>query len=130
MCVTSSRTREASSLVGGGGSSARPCGPVLGNRRDHTGRRVADAEQPALALCHHLELDGALVEPGIQPLELAQRRPLRLADGLARRLDAQPSVTAARPFLLPLDLARLSRRLRRRLAPSARQGRPVRLLGL
>src|SRR5206468_2484383 len=35
------------------------------------------------------ELHGRLVEPGSQALELAQRRPLRLADGLPGRLDEE-----------------------------------------
>src|SRR6185437_6802649 len=56
-------------------------------RGDDTGRRVADAEQAALALGDHLEADARLVEPGHGELEVAQRLPLRLADGLARGLD-------------------------------------------
>ena len=57
------------------------------DRCDDAGRRVADAEQAALALGEHLEPHRRLVEPGLEVLELPQRRPLRLADGLARRLD-------------------------------------------
>ena len=52
--------------------------------RDHAGRLVADTEDPALAFGDDLELHRGLVEPGIPPLELAQRRPLRLANRLAR----------------------------------------------
>src|SRR5581483_8635043 len=51
--------------------------------------RVPDAEQAALALGDDLEPDGALVECGVALLELAQRRPFRLTDRLARRLDRQ-----------------------------------------
>jgi hypothetical protein len=60
------------------------------NRRDHTGRSKTNAEQPALALGNHLELDRRLVQARLELLELAQRRPLRLADGLAGGLDLQP----------------------------------------
>src|SRR5207302_9377952 len=52
-------------------------------------RRVADAEEPTLAFGDHLEPHRRLLEPGIALLELTQRRPLGLADGLARRLDRQ-----------------------------------------
>ena len=55
--------------------------------RDHARGREADAEQAALALRDHLEADLALVEPGEAPLELAERRPLGLADRLAGPLD-------------------------------------------
>src|SRR5581483_7786905 len=48
----------------------------------------------ALTLRDDLELHRRLVERGIPLLELAQRRPLRLADGLARRLDRQVGVGA------------------------------------
>jgi hypothetical protein len=51
------------------------------------GRLVADAEEPALALRDDLEAHRRLVEAGTHPLELPQRSPLRLADGLARHLD-------------------------------------------
>ena len=54
---------------------------------DDPGRRVAHTEQPALALGDDLEPNGALVEPRMELLELAERSPLRLADGLAGRLD-------------------------------------------
>src|SRR4051812_18684897 len=57
--------------------------------RDDTGRLVADAENAALALGHDLELHRRLVEPGMPPLELTQRCPLRLADRLAGRLGRQ-----------------------------------------
>src|SRR3954451_12384369 len=53
------------------------------------GRLVADAENAALALGHDLELHRRLVEPGMPPLELTQRCPLRLADRLAGRLGRQ-----------------------------------------
>src|SRR5438034_3164739 len=55
--------------------------------RDDSRRRIADAQEPSLALRDDLELDGALVEPRMELLELAQRGPLGLADGLAGRLD-------------------------------------------
>ena len=70
-------------------------GSRLGDRRQHSGRCIADAEQPALALGEHLELDGRLVEPGRELLELPKRLPLRLADGLAGRLDLE--LAAHRP---------------------------------
>ncbi len=57
--------------------------------RDDPRRRVADAEQAALALGHDLEAHRRLVERRIPLLELPQCRPLRLAHGLARRLDRQ-----------------------------------------
>src|SRR5205814_4981942 len=50
-------------------------------------RLVADAEQAALALGDDGELDQVAVECRIAPLELVQRRPARLAHGLARGLD-------------------------------------------
>src|SRR6478736_3045764 len=50
-------------------------------------RREADTEKPALALRHHLEAHGRLVETRLLLLELAQRRPLGLADRLAGCLD-------------------------------------------
>src|SRR5262249_45099375 len=59
------------------------------DRGDHPRRRVTDAEQAPLALGEDLEPNRRLVDPGLQPLELAQCGPLRLADGLARRLDLQ-----------------------------------------
>ena len=59
------------------------------DRCDHPGGNVADAEQPALALRDDLEPHGAFVEARLLLLELAQRGPLRLADGLARGLDLE-----------------------------------------
>ena len=80
-------------------------------RRDHARRRVADAEQAALALGDDLEANRRLVEARVQALELAQRRPLRLADGLARRLDrdARSVTRGARRFFFRLTCARLRR---------------------
>src|SRR5581483_5944317 len=60
---------------------------VRGQQGDHARRGIADAEQAALALGDDLELHRGLVQPGMAQLELAQRRPLRLADRLAGRLD-------------------------------------------
>ena len=66
----------------------------LGNRagldrsNDACGR-VPDSEQATLTLGDDLELNGGLVELRMELLELAKRRPLRLADGLAGGLDAQ-----------------------------------------
>src|SRR5205823_12553650 len=57
--------------------------------RNHARRREADTEQTALALRQHLKADRGLVDPRLELLQLAQRRPLRLADGLAARLDLQ-----------------------------------------
>ena len=69
---------------------------------------VPDAEQAPLSLAQHLEAHRVAVDPGREPLELAERRPLRLADGLAGRLDGRPRrsspLAAAAP--LPLDAAR------------------------
>ena len=73
-----------------------------GSRRNHPRRRVADAEQAALALAHDLEGDARLVEPRRQPLELAQRLPLRLADGLAGRLDRDVGAHRREPPFLRL----------------------------
>src|SRR5919202_5051312 len=56
---------------------------------DHARRRVADAENPPLALGDDLEPNGRLVEPRREPLELSQRGPLRLADRLAGGLDLE-----------------------------------------
>ena len=87
------------------GPAAASTGSGAVDGRDHPCRRVADAEQAALALGEDLEADRVAVEPRRQPLELAEGRPLRLADGLARRLDACSSpLTAAcpRPALLRL----------------------------
>ena len=73
--------------LGDGGDRRRVIdGPLL-DHRDDARRRVADTEQSALALREHLEADRGLVEARLPALELAQRRPLRLADGLSRRLD-------------------------------------------
>src|SRR4029453_10113819 len=55
--------------------------------RDDPRRRVAHTEEPAFALRDDLEPNGALVEPRVELLELSQRGPLRLTDGLAGRLD-------------------------------------------
>ena len=55
----------------------------------NTRGRVANAQQPALALREHLEVDGRLVEPRREPFELAQRMPLRFADGFPSRLDLE-----------------------------------------
>src|SRR4029079_15835287 len=55
-------------------------------RGDHPGRRIADAEQAALALGHDLVPDVRLVDAGRDALEVAQRLPLPLADGLPGRL--------------------------------------------
>src|SRR5439155_24657784 len=63
-------------------------------RRNHAGRSKTDTEQAALALGDHLELDRRLVEPGLELLELAQRRPLRLADGLPRGFDLEQPALA------------------------------------
>src|SRR5581483_9435134 len=62
----------------------------LGGKVGHDARRlVAHAEQPALALGDDLETHRSLVKRGVTRLELAQRGPLRLADGLTGRLDGQ-----------------------------------------
>ena len=61
----------------------------VGRGGDDPRRRVPDAEQAALALGDDLEPDRVPVDPRPLPLELAQRRPLRLADGLSRRFDEQ-----------------------------------------
>ena len=50
-------------------------------------RLIADAKQAALAFCDDFEAHRRLVETGVTELEVAQCRPLRLADGLAGRLD-------------------------------------------
>src|SRR6185436_19721031 len=55
--------------------------------RDHVSGCEPDAEQAALALGNDLELHALAIEPGNPLLELTERRPLRLADGLARGLD-------------------------------------------
>ena len=84
-CSTSSRTRAAASrLVVGARAARRRSGRV--GRRDHARRRVADAEQAALALGDDLEANAALSSPGASALEVAQRLPLRLADRLPGRL--------------------------------------------
>ena len=57
------------------------------HERDHPCGCVPDSEQPALALRDDLEPNRALVEPRMELLELAQRRPLRLAHRLAGRFD-------------------------------------------
>src|SRR5581483_12312521 len=45
------------------------------------------------------ELDRGLVQPGMTQLQLPQRRPLRLADRLSRRLDGHPThLRLAAPF--------------------------------
>ena len=67
---------------------------VRSDRRDHAGRGKTDTEQAALALGDHLELDRRFVEPGLELLELAQRRPLRLADGLPRGFDLEQPALA------------------------------------
>ena len=55
---------------------------------DDVRRSETDAEQPALAFGDDLELHAVAIEARNELLELAQRGPLRLADGLAGRLDA------------------------------------------
>ena len=91
----------SSSLSSPAAAGRRRTAAAPSTRGDHPGRRIADAEQPALALRDDLEADRRLVEPRRQPLELAQRLPLRLADGLARRLDlgspVARRVTCGRP---------------------------------
>ena len=54
--------------------------------KDATG---TEQEQAALTLGEDLEVNRSLVEARVAVLELPQRRPLRFADGLARRLDAE-----------------------------------------
>src|SRR5262249_21196916 len=66
--------------------------------RDDTRRRVADAQETTFSLAHDLEANRALVQIGTTSLELAQRRPLRFADGLARRLDDELVVQRLAPF--------------------------------
>ena len=56
---------------------------------EHVRGRVPDTEQAALTLGEDLEVHRGLVEARVAVLELPQRRPLRFADGLARRLDAE-----------------------------------------
>src|SRR6266542_2171263 len=68
---------------------ARAVAGRIGSRCDDPRRRIADAEQAALALGDDFEANRGLVDPGPQPLELAQRCPLRLADRLPRRFDEQ-----------------------------------------
>src|SRR5207302_10067248 len=68
-------------------------------RRDHASRSKTDTEQAALALGDHLELDRRLVEPGLELFELAQRRPLCLADRLPRRFDLELLVHRRARFL-------------------------------
>ena len=55
--------------------------------RDDPRRGEPDAEQPTLSLRDDLELHLLAIEAGNARLELAQRSPLGLADGLAGRLD-------------------------------------------
>ena len=90
----------AASLSSAGGGSGSHGRVAVGDGREHAGRRVADAEQAALALGEHLEADRGLVERRREALELAQRLPLRLADGLAGRLDRRARRVTARapPF--------------------------------
>ena len=68
--------------------------------------RIADSEQTALPLRDDLELNRGLVEAGQKLLELSQCRPLRLADGLTRRLDLERSGA----HLLARFFLRLTRR--------------------
>ena len=99
-----STIRSSTSRASVGDRSLRVGAPATGatpssrrDARDHARRRVADSEQPALALGDDLELDRRLVEPGMQPLELAQRAstsPRRRSRPSPRRL-AAPRVTAA-----------------------------------
>src|SRR6201999_3455690 len=58
---------------------------------------VADAEQASLALLHDLEADVLLFEAGRSSLEVAQRLPLRLADGLPGRPHAAPAAPPRAP---------------------------------
>jgi hypothetical protein len=71
--------------------------------RNHPRRRVADAQQPALALGDHLKPNRRLVDPRLELLELAQRCPLRLTNRFARRLDLEAH---RRAFLFFLRLTR------------------------
>src|ERR671924_1680399 len=98
---------------------------------DDARRRIADSEQAALALGDDLEPNRALVETRAQALELAQRRPLRLADGLAGGLDAELLAHLAACTFLPLalDTPDLAGRLRLRLLHRGRLA-PVPTLGL
>ena len=83
MRSTSPRTSAANSLSSVRGGRGSRCGG------DDAGRREADAQKAALALGDHLEPHRGLVDARPQLLELAQRGPLGLADGLAGRLDLQ-----------------------------------------
>src|SRR3954453_23547546 len=60
-----------------------------GDRGDHAGRREAHSQETTLTLGHDLEANSGLVQPGLLPLELPQRRPLGLADRLSGRLDLE-----------------------------------------
>src|SRR5262249_34978137 len=64
---------------------ATPC-PDWGGADAPRGR-VAHPKAPPLPFLQSLDPPRRLVDRGLEPLELAQRLPLRLADGLAGRLD-------------------------------------------
>ena len=121
-CSSNSRTRAArrDGLSVVGRRRARDGRRTLG---DHAGRHVADPEQPALALGEDLELDARLVEPGEAPLELAQRRPLGLADGLAGRLGLGRRLRLGVPASRSLIAGRAPFFLRRRTGAAARRRR-------
>ena len=62
---------------------------VVRHRRHHPRRRVTDPEQSPLPLGEHLEPHRRLVQAGLHLLELPEGGPLRLPDGLSRRLDLE-----------------------------------------
>src|SRR5207249_1217610 len=68
------------------------------DRCQHARRLVPHAEQAALALGQDDELDGVALKRGEAPLELMQRRPAGLADGLAGGLDLDSFVRGHRRF--------------------------------
>ena len=95
------QTRSRSSRSARGRRVRAPRSPAArreagaSSAREDLGGLVADAEQPALALGDDDEADARLVDSGKAPLELPERRPLRLADGLPGCLDVG---SAARAF--------------------------------
>ena len=101
LAPSSAATRSTTSCSSSpSGESAPPASFRLANGvrldpREHARRRSAHAEQAALALGQHVEGDRVAVEARVEPLELAHRLPLRLADRLARGFDLEDGVLCA-----------------------------------
>ena len=99
MCSTQRRARWAASSLSPSAAARRPLHRVGVDRRAITrAGAYPTPSSPRSPSETTWKLHRRLVEPGMEPLQLAQRRPLRLADGLAGRLDRRRSSVIRAPF--------------------------------